>query len=76
MRTLNIIFLAAFAGACSVQSPEPEISAVEALADEYLAALFEREPTLGTFYSIEGSSHDRLPDNSLEALSELSLIHI
>ena len=70
MRTLNIIFLAAFAGACSVQSPEPEISAVEALADEYLAALFEREPTLGTFYSIEGSSHDRLPDNSLEALSE------
>ena len=70
MRTLNIIFLAAFAGACSVQTPEPEISAVEALADEYLAALFEREPTLGTFYSIEGSSHDRLPDNSLEALSE------
>ena len=70
MRTLNIIFLAAFAGACSVQSPEPEISEVEALADEYLAALFEREPTLGTFYSIEGSSHDRLPDNSLEALSE------
>ena len=70
MRTLNIIFLVAFTGACRVQSPEPEISAVEALADEYLAALFEREPTLGTFYSIEGSSHDRLPDNSLEALSE------
>ena len=70
MRTLTIIFLAAFAGACSVQSPEPEISVIEALADEYLAALFEREPTLGTFYSIEGSSHDRLPDNSLEALSE------
>jgi uncharacterized protein (DUF885 family) len=49
------------------ESPEPEVSAIEALADEYLAAVMERYPTMATFYSIEGARHDRLFDNTLEA---------
>ena len=43
---------------------------VEEVADEYLAAMLERFPTLGTSLSLEGVRHDRLTDNSLEALSE------
>ena len=50
--------------------PEPEISAIEALADEILAATMERYPAMGTYYSIEGARHDRLYDNSLDALAE------
>jgi uncharacterized protein (DUF885 family) len=50
--------------------PEPEISAIEALADEVLEATMERYPAMGTYYSIEGARHDRLYDNSLEALAE------
>ena len=49
--------------------PEPEISAIEALADEILAATMERYPTMGTYYDIEGARHDRLYDNSLDALA-------
>ena len=62
-----ILLAAALVGACSKPSPEPEISAIESLADEYLAALMEYDPTMGTYYSIEGARHDQLPDNSLEA---------
>ena len=43
---------------------------IEAIADEYLAALFERFPTMATSYSIPGARHDRLFDNSLAALSD------
>ena len=55
---------------CSTETPEtePEVSAIEALADEILAATMERYPAMGTYFSIEGASHDRLYDNSLEAL--------
>lgn len=49
--------------------PEPEISAIEALADEVLEATKERYPAMATYYSIEGARHDRLFDNSLEALA-------
>jgi uncharacterized protein (DUF885 family) len=49
--------------------PEPKISAIEALADEVLEATMERYPAMGTYYSIEGARHDRLFDNSLEALA-------
>jgi uncharacterized protein (DUF885 family) len=51
------------------EAAEPEISAIEALADEYLAAVMDRYPTMGTYFSIEGAQHDRLFDNSLEAQS-------
>jgi len=42
---------------------------IEAIADEYLAALLQRRPDIGTYYSIPGARHDRLPDNSLESLA-------
>ena len=42
---------------------------VETIADEYLAALLEYQPGLGTMYSLPGARHDRLTDNSPEALA-------
>ena len=51
-------------------SPQPPAQrSVEALADEYLAAVLERKPEMGTSYSIPGARHDALYDNSLEALA-------
>ena len=44
-------------------------SAIERLADEYLAELLESDALMGTYYSIEGTRHDRLPDNSLAAMA-------
>ena len=40
---------------------------VEAIADEYLSALLEYAPELGTMYSLPGAPHDRLSDHSPEA---------
>ena len=40
---------------------------VETIADEYLSALLEYRPELGTMYSLPGARHDRLADNSPEA---------
>lgn len=67
--TAVILLLTVLVGACSKEEPAPEpgASAIEALADEYLAALMEYDPTIGTYYSIAGARHDRLPDNSLDA---------
>lgn len=42
---------------------------IEAIADEYLAALLVRFPSMATSYSIAGARHDKLYDNSLEALA-------
>ncbi len=42
---------------------------IEAIADEYLAALLEVQPELGTLYSLPRARHDRLRDNSLAALA-------
>jgi len=58
--------------ACGHDESEPvaEISPIEALADEYLPAYIERYPELATRYAIKGARHDRLFDNSLDALSD------
>jgi uncharacterized protein (DUF885 family) len=40
---------------------------VEAIADDYLSALLEYYPELGTRYSLRDARHDRLTDNSPEA---------
>jgi hypothetical protein len=40
---------------------------VEAIADDYLSALLEYHPELGTRYSLPDARHDRLTDNSPEA---------
>lgn len=43
--------------------------AVEAIADDYLSALLDYRPEMGTYYSLPGARHDRLGDNSAEALA-------
>jgi uncharacterized protein (DUF885 family) len=40
---------------------------IEAIADDYLSALLEYNPELGTMYSLPGARHDRLADHSPEA---------
>jgi len=42
---------------------------IEAIADEYLAALLEYHPELGTLYALPGARNDLLTDNSLDALA-------
>ena len=42
---------------------------VTQLADAYLAAYFDRNPDQVTVYGVPGRTHERLPDNSLEALA-------
>jgi uncharacterized protein (DUF885 family) len=61
-----------FLFACSEEpaTSDTQVSAIEALADEYLAAVLERNPQMGTRLGIEGARHDRLFDNSLTALAE------
>ena len=53
--------------ACAEPTPAP--NAIEQLADEYLAAWMEQDPTMGTYYDLPGARHDRLPDNALTALA-------
>ena len=48
----------------------PAHRSIETIADEVLAAMLERYPAMATRYSIEGARHDRLFDNSLQALAE------
>jgi uncharacterized protein (DUF885 family) len=68
---LVLAAILALAG-CSGEVPpaEPEKSPIEAIADEFLAAILQRNPTMGTYYSIDGARHDQLFDNSLDALAE------
>src|SRR5579864_1256991 len=61
------------AAACSrpVDKPAPPPApdpAVRALADTFLAAYFDRFPEQVTQYGMPGHRHDKLTDNSLEAL--------
>ncbi len=68
---LAMLAIAMFVGACSNDAPltEPEASAIEALADEVLAATMQRYPAVATYYGTDGARHDRLFDNSLDALA-------
>jgi len=52
------------------QAAVPAHRSIEAIADEALAAMLKRNPTLATSYMIEGARHDRLFDNSLQALGD------
>lgn len=62
--------------ACERTDPVADVTAgaaqrsIEVIADDYLAAMLERYPTIATRYAIEGARHDRLFDNSLQALAE------
>jgi len=72
LRPSIALFAALFFASCTSEAPElePEISHIESLADEFLAATMQRYPAMGTYYSIEGAMHDRLYDNSLDAQKE------
>ncbi len=66
-RGLSAGALALVLAACDNTPPPP--SAIEQLADEYLEGLMASDALMGTYYSIEGARHDRLPDNSLAGIS-------
>ena len=68
LRKLGAITAILLSTACSQPAPPP--SAIEQLADEYLDGLMESDALMGTYYSIEGARHDRLPDNSLVGIAE------
>ena len=63
-----VLLLAACGPNESTSEPAPRN--VETIADEFLVATLERYPTMGTYYAIEGTRHDRLYDNSLDTLAE------
>ena len=72
-----VAFGALLLTACQQETPvveEPVNEAaqrgIEEIADEVLAAIMKRNPTMATNYSIEGARHDRLFDNSLAALAD------
>jgi uncharacterized protein (DUF885 family) len=48
--------------------PEPSDARVKTLADVYLEGYFDRNPDQATLFGVPGRTHDRLPDNSLDAL--------
>lgn len=61
----------------SAQDPEPVKAAsvadtpreIETIADEYLSALLDYRPGMGTYYALPNARHDRLTDNSPQALA-------
>ena len=67
MRGLTAGAFTLLLAACAETTPPS--SAIEQLADEYLEAWMEEDGLMGTYYAIEGSRHDELPDNSLAGLA-------
>ena len=65
---MGLLAAALFITGCNEPIPPP--SAIEQLADEYLDGLMEADALMGTYYSIEGARHDRLPDNSLAGIAK------
>jgi uncharacterized protein (DUF885 family) len=56
------------AAACRQAPPaSPPDAHVRALADDYLAAFFDRFPEQATVYGVPGRRHDKLTDNSMAA---------
>ena len=49
-------------------APPPADPAAKALADGYIAAYFDRFPEQATEFGVPGRHHDKLTDNSLDAL--------
>ncbi len=69
----SLLMIAACESETPVTKESPTESAqrsIETIADEVLAAMLERNPTMATSYLIEGARHDRLFDNSPQALTE------
>jgi len=77
MRFITLLFLSYLCVACQSASNEPvtaegnqqgKDSAIELLADDYLAAYLLRYPETGSFLSLANTPHDKLMDNSIAAL--------
>ena len=64
-----LISAAACAAICSCIGSAELPRSVEAIADEFLESYLERHPETGTYLSLPGARHDRLTDNSLQALA-------
>ncbi len=52
----------------STPAPPPSDDRAKSLADAYLDGYFERNPESVTYYGVRGRRHDRLSDNSPDAL--------
>jgi uncharacterized protein (DUF885 family) len=69
---LLAVVSAALMGGCARTQPSPQAESsdarVRALADAYLEGFFNRNPDEVTSYGVPGRRHDRLPDNTLDAL--------
>ena len=66
---IALVSAAACAAICSCIGSAESPRSVEAIADEFLEAYLERHPETGTYLSLPGARHDRLTDNSLQALA-------
>jgi len=78
MRLITLLFLSYLCVACHSASNESvtiegnqqdKDSAIELLADDYLAAYLLRYPETGSFLSLANAPHDKLMDNSIAALT-------
>src|SRR6266851_5071853 len=63
-----LIGVTACAAPLRTPAPSPADPAAKALADSYIAAYFDRYPEQVTEFGVPGRHHDKLTDNSLDAL--------
>ena len=75
-KMLLLAFLCLVIAGCGrkAQEAEPAPRSVEAIADEYLAAMLQRNPEYATYYTIAGARHENLFDNSLKAQAAWDLL--
>jgi uncharacterized protein (DUF885 family) len=69
-----VLACAPAAQAQSAANPDSVARQVNALADEFIAEGLKRFPEAATFFGLPGMRHDRLSDNSLEAIPELEAL--
>src|SRR5262245_50491993 len=73
-RTVSLAVALALTLGCTAGQPPPPPAAptgdtrAQMLADAYLDGFFSRNPDQVTLFGVPGRRHDKLPDNSLEAL--------
>src|SRR5688572_8636949 len=74
LKLLVLALAASLVSGCGPSESQPSPPAqtadtrARALADAYLEGYFDRNPDEVTAYGIAGRRHDRLPDNSFQAL--------
>ena len=68
LRVAVVLFVAACARAGVTSPPSSTPARVTQIADDFMAAYFERYPEVVTLYGLPNRRHDRLTDNSLSAV--------